>query len=226
MMDSPEASGEGALRECVEGGAKRSHSALATHPSLLSRVRNPSDHAAWRQFEARYRDLVFRFCRARGVQHADAEDVAQIVMASLSKAMPQFTYDPNRGRFRDYLFRCTRNALSQWLARPRVAVGPLVVDVEAVARESSGPALSDEANQWEAEWVAHHYRRALVEVRATFEERSVEIFDRSVRGETVADLASEFGLSEQAVHKIRQRIKARLRDTIARQVREEDAVNE
>ena len=74
-----------------------------THPSLLSRVRDTDDVAAWHEFEARYGDLILRYCRARRVQHADAEDVRQLVMIGLASSLRSFTYDPARGRFRSYL---------------------------------------------------------------------------------------------------------------------------
>ena len=46
-----------------------------TRASLLSRVRDPENDAAWREFEATYRDLIIRYCRARALQVADAAQV-------------------------------------------------------------------------------------------------------------------------------------------------------
>ena len=51
-------------------------------------------------------------------------------------------------------------------------------------------------------------------------------FDRSVAGTKVAELARAFGISEQAVHKVRQRIRDRMEELIAEQVREEDSIDE
>ena len=70
--------------------------------------------------------------------------------------------------------------------------------------------------------MAHHYRLAMQTIRQTFEAKSVEIFDRSVAGETVADLAAAKGMTEQAVHKVRQRIRARMEELIAAQISQED----
>ena len=92
-----------------------------THPSLLARVRDPADAAAWHEFEARYRDLIRRYCRRRGLQTADAEDVGQLVMLALARALQHFTFDRSRGRFRDYLGRVVNNAIQRHLSRPTQA---------------------------------------------------------------------------------------------------------
>lgn len=195
-----------------------------TRASLLSRVRNSADDRAWREFESLYHDLLIRFCRRRSLQEADAEDIVQTVMTSLVRALPGFIYDPQRGRFRDYLFRCTDHAIARWAAsRPKVVSGALG-DAEAGVRPdgTTDDTGGESRRLWEEEWVGHHYRLAMRTIRETFEPRSVEIFDRSVGGEPVAQLAASLGMSEQAIHKVRQRIKARMKELIAAQIAEED----
>jgi RNA polymerase sigma-70 factor (ECF subfamily) len=199
----------------------------ATHPSLLSRVRDPANAAAWREFEDRYRELLVRFCRKRGLQQADAEDVAQIVFFNLSKALPGFTYDPGRGRFRDYLYRSARNAIAQWSSRPKHVSGALGTDIgERVEAPGTGNGPSGEDAAWEQEWVAHHYRLAMETVRRTFDPKSVEMFERNMAGVSVAALAAAYDTTEQAVHKVRQRVRARMEEIIARQIREEDGLDD
>lgn len=194
--------------------------------SLLWRVRDPSDHAAWREFDRRYRELLVRFCRRRGVPHMDAEDLVQRVFLGLSKTLPHFTYDPNRGRFRDYLFRCIRNAISEWASGPNRRLDGLDSSVGATRPQPgvAPPEDPSESSEWEAEWVAHHYRLALETVRQTFDAQSVDIFNRSIAGAKVADLARELGMTEEAVYKVRQRIRDRMEELIAHQIREEDRV--
>ena len=194
-----------------------------TQPSLLSRVRDPANEGAWREFEGKYRELVLRFCRARGMGHMDSEDVLQTVMTALIKSLPQFTYDPQRGRFRDYLYRCVRNAITQQAARPKHAARSLDTSMMAAIGANDEAALE---RLWTQEWVNHHYRMALDTVHTSFEPRSVDMFERSIRGESVESLAAAFDTTTQAVHKVRQRIRARMEELISQQVREEDAVDE
>src|SRR5215212_12089311 len=95
-----------------------------TRPSLLLRVRNPRDSRAWSSFVELYTPVVFNFCRNRGLQAADAADVAQEVMRSIAGAIGRFDYDPDKGSFRDWIFRVTRNKLTDFTRRrPRQAVG-------------------------------------------------------------------------------------------------------
>lgn len=210
----------------------------STPQALLSRVRNPQDHQAWQEFDALYRELLISFARRRGIPHIDAEDLVQGVFIGLTHSLPQFVYDPNRGRFRDYLYRCMRNAISDWASRPNRRLEAVLPDsAVASARQTEtiravAPALNDGNGNgelvhiWEEEWVAHHYRRAMAVIRETFDDKSAAVFDRSIAGASVTDLSAEFGLSEQAVYKIRQRIRARMEELIARQVRDEDAVDD
>jgi RNA polymerase sigma-70 factor (ECF subfamily) len=189
----------------------------ATQPTLLQRLRDPADEDAWRTFESRYRELIVRFARSRGRQQADAEDIAQLVLSSLFGSLRRFEYDRSRGRFRDYLFRCTRNAIARQAGKrgPTPAGDELMDQVEA--------ADPGEVEAWDREWEDHHYRLAMASIRRSFEPASVAIFERCLRGDAIRDIAADASMSEPAVHKVKQRIRDRMRELIAEQVRDEES---
>lgn len=190
-----------------------------TRASLLSRVRDPGDDAAWREFDETYRDLIVRYCRARGLQTADAEDVRQLVMIGLAKALRSFEYQPQRGRFRHYLCRTIRNAITQNQARPKHAAEPLDMHGLGLAAE---PGSEESDAVWEREWMDHHYRLAMKTIRESFEAQSIQVFDSLLDGRAVDDVAREFGTTAQAVHKIKQRIRNRMMELVQEQIRSED----
>jgi len=197
--------------------------AHVTRASLLSRLRDSANDAAWEEFEARYGELILRYALARGLQHADAEDVRQVVLISLSKSLRTFQYSPQRGRFRDYLGRVVRNAVARMRARPRAI--PIALEEDMGTLSGGGhEACVDEV--WEQEWVDHHYRLALKTVRESVEPQTVAVFERLIAGRTTEEAAREFDLSTQAVHKIKQRIRDRMEELIAAQIREEDEPDE
>ncbi len=52
-----------------------------TRPSLMLRLREAADQQAWAEFVSIYEPLVLRLMRQRGLQEADARDVAQLNVA-------------------------------------------------------------------------------------------------------------------------------------------------
>lgn len=207
-------------------GHKPPHGAV-TRASLLSRVRSGGDPAAWFEFESRYRDLIYRFCLSRGLQHADAEDCAQAVLVNLFRAMPKFRYDREKGRFRDYVYRCTRGVLSKMSDKSRPLSGRTGLDIDmADVLTWNPPTATDElAQQWEQQWMAHHMRRAMETVRAHVEQQTMQIFEAFLAGRATTDIAAEFGATEAAVQKARQRVRDRLETAIAEQIAEEDELS-
>ena len=88
-----------------------------TRPSLLIRVRDPADQAAWQEFVEIYRPVILRLARQKGMQAADAEDVAQEVLTAVAKAVEQREHDPKRAKFRTWLHRVANNAILDALTR-------------------------------------------------------------------------------------------------------------
>jgi RNA polymerase sigma-70 factor (ECF subfamily) len=192
------------------------YSARTTRATLLGRVRGGDDDSAWREFDQAYREMLLRFCRSRGLQHADAEDVAQLVFARLAAGMGRFEYDRSRGRFRDYLFRCVRSALCDWASGPGRSVGAPLMEADGAEERSE---LSDAL---EREWVDHHYRRAIDHLLATADDRTADVLRGTVTGRDVAGLAADLGMREMAVYKAQQRLRDRLRARISEQIAAED----
>ena len=56
-----------------------------TSESLILRLNNQQDVAAWNEFLAIYRPVVLRMALRRGLQHADADDLAQRVFLSVAR---------------------------------------------------------------------------------------------------------------------------------------------
>src|ERR1700678_4420217 len=80
-----------------------------TRASLLVRLRDGSDADAWQEFVRLYAPVIYGFVRKRGLQDADAADLMQDVLRSLSSAVNRLEYDPARGTFRGWLFTVTPN---------------------------------------------------------------------------------------------------------------------
>jgi RNA polymerase sigma-70 factor (ECF subfamily) len=136
----------------------------ATRPSLLWRVRDPGDAQSWSDFVDIYGPLIYSYCRRNHLQESDAADVSQEVMLRVSKALRRFEYNPERGSFRHWLGRVTRNEVSRFF-RTRGRIRESASGLEG-AVELDGVAGEDEWND--------HFQSALLEaairrIESTFE---------------------------------------------------------
>jgi RNA polymerase sigma-70 factor, ECF subfamily len=190
-------------------------SASATPLSLLARLRDPVDAQAWKLFEQRYGDLILAYCRSRGLQPADAEDVRQMVLSKLLQGLRNFEYRPEAGGFRRYLRTVIRGEISRHMARHVVPPRQVLVEEDVTAE-------AEDESTWEQEWMRHHFRIAWNAVRASVEPASLEVFRLLMSGVSTAGVARTFGMTEPAVRKVKQRISERLRAAITQQLRDEE----
>ena len=190
----------------------------STRASLLASLRSGDTSEAWARFHDRYLEFISAIARRWGLQPADRDDVIQDAFSRLLRVMPEFEYDPGRGRFRGYLKAVVRSAVASKLRQ--------IARTGAVQHTGAVPDSSDEAFEfiWETEWRRHHVRTALRHVRAEFSSRDQEAFQRCVvRGEAPGIVADDLSMSVDHVYQVKSRIMKRLSQRIAEQIEEEDA---
>ncbi len=88
-----------------------------TSPSLILRIRDADDSGSWEIFATIYSPVVRTYCRRRGIQEADIDDLVQDVMTTLTRAIRSFEYDPARGRFRAWFGTVTANRVNSWFSQ-------------------------------------------------------------------------------------------------------------
>ena len=91
-----------------------------TRASLLVQIRDGGNQAAWQEFVKLYGPVVYGFARQRGLQDADAADLMQDVLRSVSSAVGRLDYDRKQGTFRGWLFTVTRNKVFNFLSARRI----------------------------------------------------------------------------------------------------------
>ncbi len=179
-----------------------------TSKTLLFRVRDPEDDAAWRAFAEIYTPLLFRFFRSRGLDESDAADVVQIVMIAVAKAIRGFDYEPARGTFRSWLYTVARSKLNDFFTRQ--AKQALALGHSEVARLAGSE--SDAEEKWEAEYRWSVFEWAAAQVRSEFQARTWDAFWRTaVEGESADAVAESLAMRVGAVYTARSRATKRLR---------------
>ena len=190
-----------------------------TRASLLVRLRDPRDQAAWTEFIALYGPLVYNYARKQGLQDADAADLGQEVLRAVATCVGRLEYDPSRGSFRNWLFTIVRRKLSTWRsARGNRVRGSGDSATQQLLEQHPAPA-PDEA-EWEAEWEDQVFSWACAQVRKDVTDSTWQAFwSTALEGQPTKRVAAELGLTPTAVYLARHRILARLK-ALVRSVRE------
>jgi RNA polymerase sigma-70 factor (ECF subfamily) len=186
----------------------------STRVSLLVRLGDPQDEAAWTQFVDLYAPLVYGYARKQGLQDADAADLAQDVLLSVAGAVGRLEYDPARGSFRSWLFTIVRRKLSNRRRSMRTRREG-INGARADQFLEQLPAPQEEQDQWEAEWEQGLFAWACEQVRMDVSAKTWQAFWRTaVDGEPGKKVAADLGLSVTAVYHCRSRILARLKELV------------
>jgi RNA polymerase sigma factor (sigma-70 family) len=189
--------------------------ALLTRASLLARLGDPQDRAAWGQFVELYGGLVYAFARRHGLQDADAADLTQEVFLAVARQAGRWHYDPSRGSFRAWLYGVTRHKLARLLARRRSQpVGSGDSSDRRRLDEQPSAEPGPEAD-WEQEFRRHLFRLAAEQIKDDFAPTTWQAFWRTaVEGKAAAEVGAELGLSVGAVYVAKSRVLARLAEQI------------
>jgi RNA polymerase sigma-70 factor (ECF subfamily) len=145
-----------------------------TRRSLLRRLRKRNDHQAWTTFVDAYEPLVSSWCRWRGLQAADAQDVFQEVLAEISRTIHRFKYRPEIGAFRGWLRRISdRKVFRLWRKQARAGRSG------GASEEDCLPCLRarGEVTAWEEEFTRRTLRTALARIRPCFGSRTWQAFE-------------------------------------------------
>ena len=183
-----------------------------TSLTLMDLLRqSPKDAGAWDRFVRRYRPKIYGWCRARGLQEADAEDVAQDVIVILTRKMVSFQYDPSR-RFHAWLKTITYHALSDLIANRCRAIGdqptPILETIEARA---------DLERRLDELFDRELLDLAIARVRERVAAPTWDAFRlTTVEGHSGAEASRLLGITVASVFVSKHRVQKMLREEIAR----------
>jgi RNA polymerase sigma-70 factor (ECF subfamily) len=184
-----------------------------TRSSLIARLKDRSDQAAWAEFVEVYRPVIYRLAIRKGLQHADAEDLVQQALSAVAQAVPRWQPD-GRGRFRTWLHRIAGNLIINMLSRrapDRAAGDGLSHDLLTRLEAPEGP---------DSELLRIEYRRevfqwAARQIRDEFQPATWSAFwQTAVEGRSADEVAELLGKKPGAVYAASSRIMRRLKEKV------------
>jgi RNA polymerase sigma-70 factor (ECF subfamily) len=188
-----------------------------TRASLLGRVAQSgeTDQAAWSEFVAHYGPKVQQWCQRWGLQAADAEDVAQMVLMKLSVRMKDFGYNPSKS-FRAWLKTVSYRA---WLdfVESRKRTTTAAGGDDAWEQLQSAEARDDLAKRLEERFDQELLERAMQVVQQQVAPHNWEAFRlTAVEGVEIDEAAKQLGITPGRVYSARSQIQQRLKQECRR----------
>ena len=208
-----------------------------TSTTLLRDLAQDSQHARWGEFVTRYRPMMEAFMRER-FPTVEADDVIQETLIALIETLPVYHYSPEeKGSFHNYLTGILRNKALRQLGKDkrqaeivdgmRRSRGDTPYQTADFGRAGNamptdfgraGSPLPAEYAADEQSWRDALMESALRQLLAddTVHARTREVFRRvAVNGEKPEDVASDFGITRNAVYQMKDRMMTRLREFVA-----------
>ncbi len=189
-------------------------SALQTSTSLLEGLFDPANDEVWREFDARYRPIVFAFARKLGLDNEDAADVTQETLLRFLQEYRSGKYIRERGRLSSWIVSMVRFRAAD-LGRSQARRGSW--------RGQSGlhdlPAEQECATLWLEARRTTILRQAVSELyqHSKMARKTLRAFELLVLQEHPAEqVARDLGMSLGSVYMAKNRVAEKLREIVAR----------
>jgi RNA polymerase sigma-70 factor (ECF subfamily) len=195
---------------------------IETNETLLDRLKADNAQEAWKEFYHLYWRSILRYACKLGLAEAQAQDVLQETMVALMRLLPGFAYDRRKGRFRNFLLTIVhRKSLAALRRVRRESEVPWAENGDHDGADPFGNGGAAEAEAL-ARWRETLLEEALRCVRddATLDGRTFAVFEAyAIAKRPVAEVAAEFGLHENAVYQIKNRLMRRIQAEVEKLMR-------
>jgi RNA polymerase sigma-70 factor (ECF subfamily) len=155
---------------------------IPTRKSLLSRLRDWNDQESWKVFFDTYWKLIYNAGLKAGLSDAEAQDMVQETVISVSKKIPEFQYDAAKGSFKSWLLRLTTWRIGDQLRKREYShVGAI-----HAARSATGTATVERVADpvslhlevtWDEEWEKNLMDAAIERIKKKVDPTQYQIFD-------------------------------------------------
>lgn len=179
-----------------------------TRQTLLEKIKDRYDEDAWTDFVRFYERFIYTIVRESGLSSVESKDVTQQVLLKLWDILPRFSYDREKGGFRNWLYRVTKRTLVDYWRKE----GRYNQKKEEYGKDA-GIHLTESSNLDELmdrEWKAHISNLAMEKIRKRFSGKAVDVFYALLEGKSIAEVAREFGIAENSVYVYRSRVSEKL----------------
>ncbi|MDD7985213.1 sigma-70 family RNA polymerase sigma factor [Lentisphaera marina] len=181
-----------------------------TRITLIQRVKNPDDQAAWTDFCEYYSGFITMLLNKMKVPNSLHHDLTQELMLKLWKSIKSFDVDDSRARFRTWLGKVLRNSVIDYMRSEN-------------ARKNREFRTGEEDNYFNIlaggnsdldkvihqEWTDYMLNQAIEHLKSSFSGNAIEVFMMSSQGNSVKEISQNLSIPANTVYVLRSRVKAK-----------------
>ena len=195
---------------------------IPTRWSLVARLKDLGDQQSWREFFDIYSRLIRGVAIKSGLTEAEAQDVVQETIISVSKKMPEFTPEPQAGSFKGFLLVITRRRIADQFRKRLPGRDPGARRRDETARTSTIERIADPSSLdldavWNQEWEKNLMDAALERVKRQVDLKQAQIYDLYVVKQwPVTKVARTLGVNVGQVYLAKHRFSKLLKKELQR----------
>jgi len=177
-----------------------------TRTTLVVGLKNLEDQRIWNRFFDSYWKLIYNAAIQAGLKDADAQEVVQETVISVTKNIKDFEYDRSKGSFKGWLMKTTKWKIMDQFRKIQ----------KKNTRECSGSSeflenLSNELPEvekyWENNWQQELLESALVKVKEQVKPIYYQVYDMLIRKEMKPkEVSSALGIKTDQVYLAKHRV--------------------
>lgn len=194
--------------------------------TLVERLKNLEDHDSWKAFFETYWKLIYGAALTANLSDADAQEVVQEVIVSVSRNIQTFKADSQHGSFKAWLLEITQRRIAdQYRKKQRredsAGHDRIHSDKTRVADQAVDSSLTDIEEHWEAKYEAAIVESALANMKKNIPPGQYRIFHLAVvRGRPVSEIRESLGVTANMIYLAKHHVTNKVAEEIER-LREE-----
>jgi len=185
-----------------------------TRTTLVVGLKNLEDQRIWNRFFDSYWKLIYHAAIQAGLKDADAQEVVQETVISVTKNIKDFDYDRSKGSFKGWLMKTTKwKIMDQFRKIQKKNTREYSGSSELL--ENLSTELPEVEKYWENNWQQELLQSALVKVKEQVKPIYYQVYDMLIRKEMKPkEVSSALGIKTDQVYLAKHRVAEALKETI------------
>ena len=178
----------------------------ATDPSLIAELK-AGNSESWNRFYDTYSRIIVNFAQKHGCDTMQAEDVLQETVMALLRTIPNFDFNPAKGKFRSLLFKITESKVIDAFRRNKRNIPAEDPEVFAKYQGLENNINSPSSRLWDKTWENLILSEAIRMVKSKVQPLTFKCFEEAfMRGHKVKLIAEKLHISPNLVSQHKHKV--------------------